>query len=131
MKALVLDDSSLQRTAIRKILEEIGYDVTEAAGALQALYYLKAGYSPDIALVDWNMPKITGLEFVREVRCNEQYDDIRIMMVTTETDMKHVPSALEVGANEYMMKPFTKEGLLEKLQTLVSTLKRNNERQPA
>ena len=63
MKALVLDDSSLQRTAIRKILEEIGYDVTEAGGALQALYYLKAGYSPDIALVDWNIPKITGLEF--------------------------------------------------------------------
>lgn len=62
--------------------------------------------------------RMAGLEFIREVRCNEQYDDIRIMMVTTETDMAHVPSALEVGANEYMMKPFTKEGLLQKLQTL-------------
>ena len=118
MEALVLDDSKLQRTAIRKILEEIGYDVTEAASALHALYYLKAGYSPDIALVDWNMPKTSGLEFVQEVRCQEQYDDIRVMMVTTETDMEHVTAALEAGANEYMMKPFTKEGLLEKLQIL-------------
>ena len=64
------------------------------------------------------MPKITGLEFVQEVRFHEQYDDIRVMMVTTETDMEHVTAALGAGANEYMMRPFTKEGLLEKLQIL-------------
>ncbi len=77
--------------------------------------------SPDLALVDWNMPEMNGLEFVRSVRANSRFDHVPLMMVTTETDMERVSSALEAGANEYVMKPFTKDVILEKLQLLGMT----------
>ena len=76
---------------------------------------------PDLALVDWNMPEMNGLEFVRSVRANSRFDHVPLMMVTTETDMERVSSALEAGANEYVMKPFTKDVILEKLQLLGMT----------
>jgi len=69
-------------------------------------------------MVDWNMPEMDGFEFLRRVRSESEYDEVRIMMVTTESEMSQVQVALEAGANEYLMKPFDREALLEKLLLL-------------
>jgi two-component system chemotaxis response regulator CheY len=72
----------------------------------------------DIALLDWNMPQMDGFEFLRRVRSDADFSELRVMMVTTESEMSQVAKALEAGASEYLMKPFTKEALLEKLVLL-------------
>jgi len=72
----------------------------------------------DLILVDWNMPEMNGLEFVMAVRSDRAFDAVRIMMVTTETEQVQVIRALEAGANEYLMKPFTKDVLVAKLSLL-------------
>jgi len=72
----------------------------------------------DIALLDWNMPEMNGFEFLERVRKDSEFADLRVMMVTTESEMSQVAKALEAGASEYLMKPFTKEALLEKLVLL-------------
>jgi two-component system chemotaxis response regulator CheY len=68
--------------------------------------------------VDWNMPEMNGFEFIQAVRAEHSYDGVLLMMVTTETEMDQISKALEAGANEYVMKPFTQEVILEKLQML-------------
>jgi len=118
MRALIVDDSKSMRMILGKYLREIGYEITEAADGQQALDRLNAGEQVGLALVDWNMPVMNGYEFVCAVRANMLLSDIRIMMVTTEASMENVQRALAAGANEYLMKPFTKELLLEKLALL-------------
>lgn len=118
MRALVVDDSRATRTILRRILKEIGFEVSEAGHGREALERLKEIGTPDLALVDWNMPEMNGFEFVRAVRADHAYDSMRLMMVTTETEMEQVAKALEAGANEYVMKPFTKDVILEKLDLL-------------
>lgn len=93
---------------------EIGFTVAEAANGLEALDVIQKE-KVDLALVDWNMPDMNGYEFIQEVRKDNSYKDMRMMMVTTETEMNKVVEALEAGANEYVMKPFTKEMIVEKL----------------
>lgn len=118
MRALVVDDSRATRTILRQILKEIGFEVSEAGHGREALERLKEIGAPELALVDWNMPEMDGFEFVRAVRADHAYDSMRLMMVTTETEMEQVAKALEAGANEYVMKPFTKDVILEKLDLL-------------
>lgn len=118
MRALVIDDSRAMRAVLRKILKELGIEVAEAGHGREALERLQVGGATDVALVDWNMPEMNGYEFVQAVRSDHAYDGMRLMMVTTETEMDQVVKALEAGANEYVMKPFTKEALVEKLQIL-------------
>ncbi len=114
MRALVIDDSKSIRSILSKILMEIGFIVEEAGNGLEALDVIKKE-KVDLALVDWNMPDMNGYEFIQEVRKDNTYKDMRMMMVTTETEMNKVVEALEAGANEYVMKPFTKEMIIEKL----------------
>ncbi|HUY88137.1 MAG TPA: response regulator [Pirellulales bacterium] len=121
MRALVIDDSKPIRSILGKFLKELGFDVTEAVNGKNALDALDRLGPPDLALVDWNMPEMNGLEFVRSVRANHRYDQVPLMMVTTETDMERVAAALDAGANEYVMKPFTKDVILDKLQLLGMT----------
>jgi two-component system chemotaxis response regulator CheY len=121
VRALVIDDSKPIRSILGKFLRELGFDITEAANGKLALDELSRLGPPDLALVDWNMPEMNGLEFVQSVRANHRYDQMPMMMVTTETDMERVSAALEAGANEYVMKPFTKDVILEKLQLLGMT----------
>ena len=118
MRALVIDDSKAIRMILGKILESIGFEVIDAADGAEALEKLKTAGKLDLALVDWNMPVMNGLEFVVEVRKDNQYDSMPMMMVTTETEMAQVVKALEAGANEYVMKPFTKEIIIEKLNLM-------------
>ena len=118
MRALVIDDSRAMRAILRKILKEIGFEVTEAGHGKEGLERLQQIEAPQLALVDWNMPEMNGLEFVRTVRADPTYDAMRVMMVTPESEVSAVTCALEAGANEYVMKPFTKNVILEKLALL-------------
>ena len=117
MRALVIDDSKSIRSILTKILLGAGFAVEEAANGLEALDLIKKE-KVDLALVDWNMPDMDGYEFIREVRKNKTYKDMRMIMVTTETAITKVEQALEAGADEYIMKPFTKEMIIKKLALL-------------
>ncbi len=118
MRALVVDDSRAMRLILGKILGEMGFEVFEAGNGREALEVLEEIGMTELMLVDWNMPEMDGYDFVRAVRSNQNYDDSCLMMVTTETEMEQVVKALEAGADEYVMKPFTKEVILEKLDLL-------------
>jgi two-component system chemotaxis response regulator CheY len=118
VKALVIDDSSATRMILGKMLREIGFEVKSAVDGQDAIRCLEEGYLPQVMLVDWNMPVMDGYEFLKAVRGREVYDDVPLMMVTTETEMDRVLAALEAGANEYVMKPFSKEVIMDKLAML-------------
>lgn len=118
MKALVIDDSRAMRRIIKSMLVDAGFEVTEAQDGSDALSKLEGEGKVDLALVDWNMPVMNGLEFVKAVRAESRHDGMRIMMVTTETGAEEMTLALEAGADEYVMKPFTKEAITEKIRML-------------
>jgi len=118
VKALVVDDSRAMRAILGRMLREAGYDVAEASNGREALEVFRASGAPSLLLVDWNMPEMNGLDLVRAVRGELGERDVSIMMVTTEIETAQVVRALAAGANEYLMKPFTREGLLEKLRIL-------------
>jgi two-component system chemotaxis response regulator CheY len=100
------------------MLSELGFVVSPAVNGRDGLDKANQGADWSVFLVDWNMPEMTGLEFVQEVRKEPRFANTPIMMVTTETELSQVARALEAGANEYVMKPFTKEMIQEKLQVL-------------
>ena len=118
MKALVVDEARAMRRSIGTYLRELGFEVFEAASGMQALVDIRKIDGLSLVLVDWNMPEMDGCEFLQRVRTEPQFHDVPIMMVTTESEMEQVAIALEAGANEYLMKPFDKQGLLEKLLLL-------------
>jgi two-component system chemotaxis response regulator CheY len=121
MRALVVDDSRAMRTILKKIMQEIGYEVAEAGHGIEGLERLKEVNDINVALVDWNMPEMDGLEFVKAVRADHTYADIRICMVSAENDMTKIARALMVGADEYAMKPVTKDIIIEKLELMGAT----------
>jgi two-component system chemotaxis response regulator CheY len=118
-KALVIDDSRAVRAVLSKTMSQFGFEVVLAGNGKEAMEMLAAN-APSIrlALVDWNMPVLSGIEFVRQVRACPEWNSIRLMMVTTETEMEQVISALEAGADEYIIKPFTTEAIEDKLRLL-------------
>jgi two-component system chemotaxis response regulator CheY len=118
MRALIVDDSRAMRTILRGILKGLGFETFEAGHGKEGLTRLAEVGVPDLALVDWNMPEMNGLEFVQAVRATEANAEMRVLMITTETDMGRVTAALEAGANDYLMKPFTKESMVDKLAIL-------------
>lgn len=118
MRALVIDDSRVVRTILRNNLREIGIDALEAVNGQEGLNCLRAEPDIDLVLVDWNMPVMDGIEFVTAVRSQREYDAVKIVMVTTETESEQVSRAMQAGANEYVMKPFTKDVLVAKLSML-------------
>jgi two-component system chemotaxis response regulator CheY len=118
MRALVIDDSRTVRAIVGKILRDEGLEVVEAANGREGLARLRQEPGVELVLVDWNMPEMNGLDFIRAVRADRAYDAVRIMMVTTETEQEQVARALQAGANEYVMKPFTREILVAKLGLL-------------
>jgi len=118
MRALVIDDSKAMRIILKQILQSIGGTVEEAGNGKEGLEKLKTMGNADLVLVDWNMPEMNGLDFVRAVRANPTYRQLPLMMVTTETEASQMGKALAAGANEYVMKPFTKDVIQEKLKIL-------------
>ena len=115
-KALIVDDSRTIRLILRRILVEMGYEVCEAANGREALAAIETERAVSLVLTDWNMPEMNGLELVKRLRQNPELASLRVVMVTTETELGHMVLALDAGANEYVMKPFTKDILKEKLE---------------
>lgn len=115
MKVLIIDDSKAMRMILGKILSDIGCSVLEAGNGREALQCIASEGKPDLALVDWNMPEVNGLEFIQAVRKNPDYASIALMMITTESEISNVEAARKAGVNEYVIKPFNTEIILEKL----------------
>lgn len=119
MRALIVDDSSAMRSVLRLILTKQGFETLQAGNGFEALSRLKQEKTlPDLALIDWNMPVMNGYELVSAIRADRRFNQMRIMMVTTESEIHHIQEVLERGANEYVMKPFTPDVIHEKLQLL-------------
>lgn len=119
MKVLIVDDSITMRRIVVNILNSAGYeDVEEAGNGSEALSKL-AGVG--LVLTDWNMPGMDGLTFVREVRKSLEYANLPILMVTTEGTKESVLEALKAGVNDYIVKPFTKATLMEKISGIIKS----------
>jgi two-component system chemotaxis response regulator CheY len=116
-KALVVDDSRTIRIIVGRTLKELGYEVCEAGNGKEALKVMEAEKAAvNLVLADWNMPEMNGLELLKQLRLDPELASLKILMVTTENELDHMVSALAAGANEYVMKPFTKDILREKLE---------------
>jgi two-component system chemotaxis response regulator CheY len=116
-KALIVDDSRAVRMILSKTLRELGFEVREAANGREALEVMEVEKtSVSLVLADWNMPEVNGFELLKQLRMKPELASMAVVMVTTETEMDQMAAALEAGANEYIMKPFTKDILMEKLQ---------------
>lgn len=118
MRALVIDDSRATRAILRRMLEGFDCEVHEAGDGKQGLEVLAREQPLDLVLVDWNMPVMDGLTFVESVRAEGGHDGPLLVMVTTESDTDHMIQALEAGADEYVMKPFTAAVIRDKLRML-------------
>jgi two-component system chemotaxis response regulator CheY len=125
VQAIVVDDSRAMRMLMGRVLKDIGFAVDEAGDGSEALIRLRERVTPrhpdgpvQLALVDWNMPEMSGIELVEAVRSDPAFSSLRIVMVTTETELSPVARALEAGADEYLMKPFTRDDVVGKLELL-------------
>jgi two-component system chemotaxis response regulator CheY len=121
MKALIVDDSKAMRSFLQHLITQLSFDTEEAEDGRAGLAILIKNdpRQPfDVALVDWDMPVMNGLEFVQSLRRNRDFDSLKVMMVTTQNALERVSAALAAGADDFLMKPVTKEALEEKLQIL-------------
>ena len=112
---LIVDDSRVIRKVSRHILETLGFTVEEAENGQEGLNRCDEGM-PDVVLLDWNMPVMTGIEFITQLRKREGGDKPKVVFCTTENDVSHIREAISAGADEYVMKPFDHETLQIKLQ---------------
>jgi two-component system, chemotaxis family, chemotaxis protein CheY len=120
-KALVVDDSRAMRRILGGILEGFGYTVRQAGHGVEGLEVIereRADGPFELILADWNMPEMNGLEFVRTLRKDARNRRTAVMMVTTETQVEQMVAALAAGASEYVMKPFSKDIIEDKLRML-------------
>lgn len=111
---LVVDDSRVIRTVARRILEGLEFRVDEAANGNEAIESCRA-QMPDAILLDWNMPEMSGIEFLRQLRNEPSGEGPVVVFCTSETELDHIRTAMTEGANEYIMKPFDSEILQAKL----------------
>jgi two-component system chemotaxis response regulator CheY len=123
MLTMVIDDSRAMRLILKRIVAQLGFDVVEASNGKEAMDYLQntieeSGELPGLALVDWNMPEMNGLEFVTAVRAEPKLRNMTLMMVTTESEQSQIVRALASGAHEYVIKPFTPDAIIDKLALL-------------
>ncbi len=119
VKAMVVDDSRTIRLILTKMLSELGFEVCPACDGKEALEVVERENAQfSVILADWNMPEMNGLEFVKRARSDQRLASVPIMMITTETETRQVMAALEAGANEYVMKPFNRDIIADKLRLL-------------
>jgi two-component system, chemotaxis family, chemotaxis protein CheY len=119
VQAIVIDDSRAMRLILTRIANQLGFEVIEASDGRDGLDKMSAMDSPpSLALIDWNMPVMNGLDFVVAVRAEPRYKSVTLMMVTTESEQSQIVRALAAGAHEYVIKPFTPDAIVEKLALL-------------
>ncbi len=118
MRVLIVDDSRTMRMLLRRMMNEMGFaDIVEAGDGQEALDRVNETV-PTLAMVDWNMPVMNGLEFVTALRKHREFDRVKVMMVTSESSPRQVYEALKAGADEYAMKPVDREIITDKLQLM-------------
>jgi two-component system chemotaxis response regulator CheY len=111
---LVVDDSRVVRKVARRILEDLGFGVAEAADGAEGLAWVRTAM-PDVILLDWHMPVMNGLEFLRRLRAEPGGQAPKVVFCSVESDLERIREALEEGANEYIMKPFDGDIVASKL----------------
>lgn len=114
-RALILEDSRTMRALLARMLRELGFEAVPAGHVEEALDRLRGGSDVELALVDWNLPGLSGMDFLRRLRADPAHRAIRVLVVSTEVGQHRVEEALREGAQEYLMKPFTRDMLAEKL----------------
>lgn len=114
---LVVDDSSVVRRVVRRIVEDLGFSCSEAENGQQA-YEVCTQKMPDAIFLDWNMPVMSGIEFLEKLRRTENGAVPKVVVCTAENDLTHIQRALKAGANEYVMKPFDNEIIRSKLSQI-------------
>ena len=107
-QCLVVDDSKVIRRVARRILEELSFEISEAKDGQEALDKCRSDM-PDVILLDWNMPIMNGIDFLRALRGEDGGESPIVVFCTTENDISHITEAISAGANEYIMKPFDRE----------------------
>jgi len=120
---LVVDDSSVIRKVARRILEGLDFQISEAENGEEAIEACRQQI-PDAVLLDWNMPKMDGYEFLRVLRRLPDGDRFKVVSCTTENDVAHIARALHAGANEYILKPFDKDIVEAKFQEVACSDRR-------
>ncbi len=118
-KVLIIDDSRAMRQIIGKIMKQLGFEIFEAGDGKEGIDQLEQHKDEvELVLVDWNMPVMNGYEFVQAVRAQDEFANHKLVMVTTETEPTQMAKALMAGVDEFVMKPFTSEILIEKLMLI-------------
>src|SRR5512144_173508 len=110
--AIVVDDSRATRSMLRRMLQSLDFEVLEAGNGAEALENLRSAPPVQLALVDWNMPVMDGLEFVKALRTDRAYADMIVVMVSSESDQTKMARALMMGADEFVIKPLTPDMIL-------------------
>jgi two-component system chemotaxis response regulator CheY len=118
VRALVVDDSPAARAHVGRMLADLGFEVWEAGDGREAFDVLGRVAEIAVVVLDWNMPDTDGMWFLEAVRGSRRHDGLLVLMATGNSDMDSVRRALEAGASEYMMKPFTAADLADKLRIL-------------
>lgn len=121
MRFLIVDDSSTMRRIIINTLNKLGYqEVAEAGNGREGMERLNSGGAVDLIITDWNMPEMTGIEFIRSVRSTPAVKDIPVLMVTTNAAKDDILEALKAGVNSYVVKPFTPDVMKEKIEAVLA-----------
>lgn len=119
MRILVVDDFSTMRRIVKNLLKELGFsNFTEAEDGVQAWDAVKAAGGFDFIVSDWNMPNMTGIDFLRKVRADARFKDTPFLLITAEAKRSQIFEAAEAGVNGYIVKPFTAATLNEKIQKI-------------
>lgn len=124
LKFLVVDDFSTMRRIVRNLLKELGFtNVDEAEDGVVALQKLRAG-GFDFVISDWNMPNMTGIELLRQIRADPGLTHLPVLMVTAEAKKENIIEAAQAGASGYVVKPFTAATLDEKLNKIFQSMQK-------
>lgn len=118
MQTLIVDDSRAARAMVKRMLDQLGIESSQAEHGEEALRRLRDGEAYDALLVDWNMPIMDGLELVRALRAEKRFADLAVLMISSESDPRNIARALMAGADEYLVKPIDTGMLADKLRAL-------------
>ena len=121
MRVLVVDDSSIIRRVVEQILEVLGHEAISAADGIDALETLRSTEGIRLILLDWNMPEMSGIEFLRTIKADPELQDLPVIMLTTESERRKMIEAIEAGAKHYLTKPFQPETLATKILQCVGS----------